>query len=114
MIYLALVDSNRTVISTLEVDAETVSDAKAYLLNNYGFAEDKLIEVTYEQATSYESPLIRYTYDPARDAFIPPRPFLSWTFNLETLDWDPPVPYPEDGKLHEWDESIRNWVEVTE
>ena len=55
---------------------------------------------------------IGYRYDAVRDAFIPPQPYLSWTFNETTLDWDAPVPYPNDGEAYAWDESIQNWVEV--
>ena len=33
-----------------------------------------------------------YTYDAARDAFIPPTPFPSWVLNETTCLWDAPVP----------------------
>ena len=39
--------------------------------------------------------------------------FVSWTFNEETCRFDPPVPYPEDGKFYVWDEPTLNWVEYT-
>ena len=39
---------------------------------------------------------IGYTYDDTRDAFIPPKPFLSWVFNETTCTWDSPVPKPTD------------------
>jgi len=55
---------------------------------------------------------ISYRYDEARDAFIPPQPYVSWIFNETTLDWDPPVPYPTDGKIYTWDEATQQWVEV--
>lgn len=55
---------------------------------------------------------IGYRYDSVRDAFIPPQPYLSWVFNETSLDWQPPVPYPTDGKIYVWDESIQQWVEV--
>ena len=55
---------------------------------------------------------IGYTYDSTRDAFIPPQPFNSWTLNEDTCLWDSPVPYPEDGKLYEWNEELVNWKEV--
>ena len=29
-----------------------------------------------------------------------------------TLEWDPPVPYPSDGKTYIWNESIQQWAEV--
>ena len=37
---------------------------------------------------------IGYTYDEARDAFIPPQPFASWLLNEDTCQWDAPKPYP--------------------
>ena len=30
---------------------------------------------------------IGYTYDPQRDAFIPPQPYPSWTLNEDTCCW---------------------------
>jgi hypothetical protein len=57
---------------------------------------------------------IGYTYDRERDAFIPPKPFASWTLNEETCLWDAPTPYPADGKMYQWDEATTSWVEVTE
>ena len=55
---------------------------------------------------------IGYTYDEARNAFIPPKPFNSWLLNEETCRWDSPVPHPEDGKKYAWNEDIINWEEV--
>jgi hypothetical protein len=53
---------------------------------------------------------IGYTYDRQRDAFIPPKPFASWTLNEQTCQWDAPTPYPTDGKLYFWDEPTTAWV----
>ena len=55
---------------------------------------------------------IGFTYDSVRDAFIPPKPFASWTLNEDTCLWDAPVAYPDDGKQYTWDEATTNWVEV--
>ena len=55
---------------------------------------------------------IGYTYDSAKDAFIPPKPFNSWTLNEDTCLWDSPVAYPTDGKFYKWNEEILNWEEV--
>ena len=54
-----------------------------------------------------------YTYDEARDAFIPPKPYPSWTLNGTTCLWDPPVAYPNDGKEYNWNESTTSWDEIT-
>ena len=56
---------------------------------------------------------IGFTYDEDRDAFIPPKPYDSWTLNEDTCLWDPPVPYPDDGNTYTWDEDAGDWVEMT-
>lgn len=56
---------------------------------------------------------IGYTYDAGRDAFIPPKPFASWTLNESTCLWDAPVAMPTDDKRYKWDEATTSWVEVT-
>ena len=55
---------------------------------------------------------IGYYYDSIRDAFIPPKPFPSWTLNEDTCLWDSPIPYPNDGKMYTWNEDILNWQEI--
>jgi hypothetical protein len=55
---------------------------------------------------------IGYTYDPQRDAFIPPKPYPSWILNEQTCLWEPPVAMPDDGKLYQWDEATTSWVEL--
>lgn len=55
---------------------------------------------------------IGYYYDSIRDAFIPPKPYPSWTLNEESCLWDSPVPYPNDGKMYRWNEDILNWQEI--
>ena len=54
---------------------------------------------------------IGYTYDEARDAFIPPKPFNSWNFDETTCNWKPPISHPKDGKQYSWSESTISWVE---
>jgi hypothetical protein len=57
---------------------------------------------------------VGYTYDREKDAFIPPQPFDSWTLNEETCQWESPTPYPNDGKVYEWNESTQSWEEIVE
>jgi hypothetical protein len=53
-----------------------------------------------------------YSYDAGRDAFIPPKPYASWTLNDSTCLWEAPVAYPTDGGRYTWDESTTTWVEA--
>tara|TARA_R100000951_G_C2614241_1_gene172216 strand:- start:424 stop:771 length:348 start_codon:yes stop_codon:yes gene_type:complete len=57
---------------------------------------------------------IGYTYDETRDAFIPPKPFDSWTLNETSCLWEAPVAYPDDGQQYTWNEETTNWDLITE
>ena len=56
---------------------------------------------------------VGYTYDPDRDAFIPPKPYESWVLDEDTCLWNAPVPMPEDG-IYTWDEDTLSWSEETD
>ena len=55
---------------------------------------------------------IGFTYDQKLDAFIPPRPYNSWTLNVESCLWEAPTPHPLDFKKYRWIEDTLSWVEV--
>ena len=82
------------------------------------FCQSLLGPTTNWKQTSYNASFrknyagIGYTYDPALDAFIPPKPYPSWLLNTVTCQWEAPVPYPNDGKTYVWDEATLSWVEV--
>jgi len=50
-----------------------------------------------------------YTYDEIKDAFIPQKPFNSWTLNETTCKWEAPVAYPDDGQKYIWNEETITW-----
>ena len=52
---------------------------------------------------------IGYTYDEDRDAFIPPKPYPSWTLNETTCLWEAPVVKPDDGQQYIWNEDNQTW-----
>ena len=52
---------------------------------------------------------IGYTYDQTRDAFIPPKPFNSWTLNETTCRWEAPVAKPDDDNRYTWNETNQTW-----
>jgi hypothetical protein len=55
---------------------------------------------------------IGYTYDAQRDAFIPPKPYASWTLNESSCLWEAPTPYPNDDRMYTWNESTTSWSVV--
>jgi hypothetical protein len=50
-----------------------------------------------------------HTYDRGLEAFVAPRPYPSWTLNLDTVRWEPPMPYPVGGGMYAWDETTQTW-----
>jgi hypothetical protein len=54
---------------------------------------------------------VGFTYDAIRNAFIPPKPYPSWTLSEDTCLWNAPVVYPNDGKEYYWDELSLSWIE---
>ncbi len=54
---------------------------------------------------------IGYTYDRVKDAFIPPKPFASWTLDEDTCQWNPPTEKPS-GDYWKWNEETQTWDAV--
>jgi hypothetical protein len=55
-------------------------------------------------------------YDQTRDAFIPPKPYNSWTLNETTCLWEAPTPEPEltqdqidNNNYYRWNEENQTW-----
>jgi len=62
---------------------------------------------------------VGFTYDPDRDAFIPPQPFPSWVLNPTTLNWVAPVAEPDfdpdnPNQQWAWDEDSLSWLPLTD
>ena len=52
------------------------------------------------------------TYDSSKDIFIAAKPYPSWTLNNNS-DWEAPVNKPDDRKMYNWNETDRQWEEIT-
>jgi hypothetical protein len=55
---------------------------------------------------------VGHIYDRAKDAFYAPQPYPSWTLNEETCFWECPVDYPDNSKMHNWNEETQKWDEL--
>jgi hypothetical protein len=51
-----------------------------------------------------------FYYDSVRDAFISPKNYNSWVLEASSCTWIAPVPYPSDGSVYTWNESITDWT----
>ena len=70
------------------------------------------IQTSYNNNFRKQYAGVGYTYYETRNAFIPPKPYESWTLNESTCQWDPPTPHPDDGKFYIWNETEQRWDEV--
>lgn len=55
---------------------------------------------------------IGFTWDADLDAFIPPKPYPSWTLNETTCLWECPVAWPTGDAEYVWNETDQSWDEV--
>jgi len=123
MAHWAEIDENKIVLRVLVTDNNHPDGQEGYtwLVNNLG---GTWLKTSYNTMGGIHKlggiPFrknyagIGHTYDEARDAFIPPKPYESWVLNDETCLWEPPVVYPNNGKHYSWDESQVNWIETAE
>lgn len=123
MSHFAIVDENDVVIEVQRI-AQDVIDTGAFgapasfvqtSYNTRGgihYGEDGEPSVDQSKALRKNYAGIGFIFDRARDAFIPPQNFPSWTLDEFSCLWEAPTPMPTDGKQYEWDESTLSWVEV--
>lgn len=82
----------------------------AFLTELFGYSNWKQTSYNGNFRKQYAS--VGKKWDPEHDAFIDLQPYPSWTFNNQTLDWDPPVIKPVDGNLYIWNEENLTWDQV--
>lgn len=117
MAHFAELDSENKVLRVIAVNNAELLDANGIESEDKGRAfcaslfGGNWIQTSYNAKFRKRYAGIGHTYDPQRDAFIPPKPFPSWVLNEDTCLWDAPVPYPTDGKPYTWDEAAQSWVE---
>ena len=81
-------------------------------LNNLYGTRDVWKQTSYNNNFRKNFAGINFKYDQTRDAFIPPKPYNSWILNEDTCLWEAPIPYPEDNKNYNWNETNQTWVEI--
>jgi hypothetical protein len=90
-------------------DIATTEQAGVDFLNNLYGTRDVWKQTSYNESIRKNFAGIGYKYDQTRDAFIPPKPFNSWTLNETTCQWEAPVVYPDDGQMYQWNETNQTW-----
>lgn len=100
-----VVHNNELLVNGVESEQAGID----FLNNLYG-TNDTWIQTSYNRTFRKNFAGLGDTYDATRDAFIPRKPFDSWSLNETTCNWDAPTPYPTDGKIYIWDEPSLTWI----
>lgn len=122
MSHWAEIDNDNVVVRVLSCDNDDPAgdEGHSYLINTFG---GRWIQTSYNTLAGEHllggTPLrknfagIGMVYDEDLDAFVWPKPFESWTLDINTGHWVPPVPLPPlDGINRKWNEDSLQWVVV--
>lgn len=117
MAHYCRLDENNIVTQVIVIDNKDTADANGVEKEYIGAAFcERLFGGTWKQ-TSYNGNIrknyagIGYTYNADIDAFVPPKPYASWTLDANA-QWQAPTAMPTDGKMYSWNEETQTWVEV--
>ena len=100
-------------VEVVSNDIATNEQTGVDFLNNLYGTRDTWKQTSYNGSIRKNFAGIGYTYDLVREAFLPPKPYYSWTLNETTCHWEAPVAHPDDGQMYEWNESTKQWDLVT-
>tara|TARA_R110002124_G_scaffold240130_2_gene405345 strand:+ start:1150 stop:1497 length:348 start_codon:yes stop_codon:yes gene_type:complete len=83
-----------------------------FLNNLYG--TNDVWKQTFTDGTRKNYSGIGYKYDQTRDAFIPPKPYISWILNETTCQWEAPIALPDTENRYTWNEETQQWDLINE
>jgi hypothetical protein len=106
MAHFAELNEKNVVIQVLVTDNNSLNEGYDWLIENLG---GNWVKTSYNASIRKNFAGIGFTYDPERDAFIPPKPFKSWVLVEETCKWQAPIDYPDDGFSYSWNEKLKDW-----
>ena len=109
MAHWAEIDENNLVLRVTVGNNAEPDEGYQWLVDNLG---GTWVQTSYNGNIRKNYAGVGFTYDQARDAFIPPQPYASWVLDEGTCLWVAPIAMPEGD--HVWDEQAGDWVEVTD
>ena len=128
MAHFAELDSNNIVIQVVVISNEDVdanggdysSQAETFVSNLIPHSENGVAwkQTSYNSNQRKQYAGIGLTYDAAKDKFILPKPFTSWSLDSND-DWQAPVTYPSVDEIESnpllilWDETNKKWLGKT-
>ena len=117
MAHFAQLDENNVVINVIVVHNNELldengveSEAKGVSFCQTLFPNTNWVQTSYNANMRKHYAGLGFTFDANRDAFIPPKPYPSWTLNEQTCVWEAPTPMPQEEGPWVWNEDTTSWV----
>jgi hypothetical protein len=107
MAHFAQLDENNQVLQVIVVSDEHEATGEQWC---HEFAGGRWKQTSRSGRIRKNYAGIGYTYDESRDAFVPPRPYPSWTLNEDTCQWQSPNPKPDSEYRYRWSELLSVWI----
>lgn len=122
MAHFAQLDENNKVINVIVVNNEELLDDEGNESENKGIAfcqnlfgtNTTWVQTSYNANIKHSYAEIGGHYDKSLGAFIPVKPYDSWTFDYENRQWVAPIPCPErvEGYTWVWFETNKEWIKI--
>ena len=101
MSHFAKIDENNIVTEVIVAEQDFI---------NSGVVGDSFnwVQCSYTNSFRKQYAGIGYKYDKEKEIFIQPQPWPSWALDANH-DWQPPIPFPDDNKIYDWNEKKKKW-----
>ena len=117
MAHFAELNFNNIVLRVTKVDNSVLLDENGNESEELGLQHlthlgGRWVQTSYNKTFRKNYAAIGMFYDEIRNAFYwQESPVSYFILDEETCTWVPPIPYPDDEKLYDWDDTTRSWVE---
>jgi|TARA_R110000824_G_scaffold10610_3_gene46598 hypothetical protein len=124
MAHFADLDASNIVTRVLVVNNDVILDGDGVEQEQLGidfllglYSTGRFVQTSYNHNFRKQYAGKGFTYDAAKNIFIQPRLFPSWSLD-ENDDWQAPENYPDDDKRYCWNEgnyqtdNTTGWVEI--
>ena len=106
MPYFARINKSTKIVE----EVISATQLQIYGLDNF----EDWVQTSYNASIRKNYAGIGDKYDATKDAFIPPKPYNSWTLDSSTCQWVPPSANPSTATtFYNWDESSTSWKKVS-